>query len=111
MQVCLKHPWPGNLRELENFVKRYLILGDEELMLSELEPKSAWQQPVASDSRPGQPGNLKSLVRKLKDNAEAEAIAQALEQANWNRKEAARMLSISYKALLYKIRQFGLDQN
>jgi DNA-binding NtrC family response regulator len=52
---------------------------------------------------------LKSLVRSLKDEAEAEAIAQALEQTNWNRKEAARLLNISYKALLYKTRQYGIE--
>jgi transcriptional regulator with PAS, ATPase and Fis domain len=107
--ACRRHNWPGNLRELENFVKRYLILGDEELMIGELEPKGSWAAPAEAQASTGTP-NLKSLVRKLKDNAEAEAIAQALDQANWNRKEAARMLSISYKALLYKIRQFGLDQ-
>jgi DNA-binding NtrC family response regulator len=56
-----------------------------------------------------QPGGLKALVRSLKDEAEMEAIADALEKTNWSRKEAARMLGISYKALLYKMRQFKLD--
>jgi DNA-binding NtrC family response regulator len=109
MDACMRYSWPGNLRELENFVKRYLILGDEELLVGELEPKGSWITPAESNGA-STPPNLKSLVRKLKHSAEAEAIAQALEQTNWNRKEAARLLSISYKALLYKIRQFGLDQ-
>ena len=52
---------------------------------------------------------LKALVRSLKDEAEMEAIADALEKTHWCRKDAAKMLGISYKALLYKIRQFGLD--
>jgi len=52
---------------------------------------------------------LKALVRSLKDEAEMEAIADALEKTNWCRKDAARMLGISYKALLYKMRQFNLD--
>jgi len=52
---------------------------------------------------------LKALVRGLKDEAEMEAIADALEKTNWCRKDAARMLGISYKALLYKMRQFNLD--
>ena len=52
---------------------------------------------------------LKALVRSLKDEAEMEAIADALEKTRWCRKDAAKMLGISYKALLYKIRQFGLD--
>ena len=52
---------------------------------------------------------LKALVRSLKDEAEMEAIAEALEKTHWCRKDAARMLGISYKALLYKMRQFNLD--
>jgi hypothetical protein len=54
---------------------------------------------------------LKALVRSLKDEAEMEAIADALEKTHWCRKDAAKMLGISYKALLYKIRQFGLDSD
>jgi len=108
---CVSYAWPGNLRELENFVKRYLILGDESLVLSELE-QAGLEAGARADtppvSRPAK-GDLKSLVRSLKDEAEMEAIARALEQTNWNRKEAARILNISYKALLYKIRQYGLS--
>lgn len=54
--------------------------------------------------------DLKSRVRELKAGAEREAIARALEQTRWNRKEAARQLRISYKALLYKIRRYNIDQ-
>lgn len=53
-------------------------------------------------------GGLKALVRSLKDDAEAKEIQRALESANWNRKLAAAQLNISYKALLYKIKQHGL---
>ena len=111
VEACLKHPWPGNLRELENFVKRFLILGDEDLAIAELEiPEEA--TPLASPApvvAAERPGDLKSLVRSLKDEAEVQAIRQALEQTNWNRKKAAASLNISYKALLNKIRQFGLN--
>jgi DNA-binding NtrC family response regulator len=56
-------------------------------------------------------GGLKSVARGAKDEAEAEAIARALEETNWNRKQAAAQLQISYKALLYKIRQYGIAQS
>jgi DNA-binding NtrC family response regulator len=56
-------------------------------------------------------GGLKSLSRNAKDEAEAEAISRALEETNWNRKQAAALLQISYKALLYKIRQYGIAQS
>jgi DNA-binding NtrC family response regulator len=118
MEACLRHSWPGNLRELSNFIKRYLVLGDETLAASELQPRPdggggihaevAGRIPVSgADSA----GGLKSLSRNAKDEAEAEAIARALEETNWNRKQAAALLKISYKALLYKIRQYGIAQS
>ncbi len=114
VEACLHYSWPGNLRELENFVKRYLILGDEQLALTELESKEREVQPPAEESSAltgrEDPNDLKSLVRGLKDEAEREAIARALERTRWNRKEAARQLRISYKALLYKIRRYNIDQ-
>lgn len=116
MEACLRHSWPGNLRELSNFIKRYLVLGDEMLAASELQPRPdsgggahADGRSAAASAEAG--GGLKSLSRTAKDEAEAEAIARALEETNWNRKQAAVLLQISYKALLYKIRQYGIAQN
>lgn len=111
LQACQDHTWPGNLRELNNFLKRYLILGDESLAVAELLPKND-NSGGRSDTgtRGSEVGGLKSLARSAKDEAEAQAIAQALEQTNWNRKQAAALLQISYKALLYKIRQYGIAE-
>jgi two-component system, NtrC family, response regulator AtoC len=111
LQACHDHSWPGNLRELNNFLKRYLILGDEKLAVSELLPRNDGAGAAIGDSaaRSAEPG-LKSLARTAKDEAEAQAITKALEQTNWNRKQAALILQISYKALLYKIRQYGIAE-
>src|SRR5215467_4785341 len=111
LDAALNYPWPGNLRELENFVKRYVILEDDEGSLRELVEMSATRQrnsPRQEVTVPKEQG-LKALVRGLKDEAEMEAIADALENTRWCRKDAAKMLGISYKALLYKMRQFNLD--
>jgi DNA-binding NtrC family response regulator len=118
MEACLRHSWPGNLRELSNFIKRYLVLGDENLAAAELQPRSDGGGGLQADgggraaaAGTDNAGGLKSLARSAKDEAEAEAIAHALEETNWNRKQAAVLLKISYKALLYKIRQYGIAQS
>ena len=111
LEAALRYPWPGNLRELENFVKRYVILEDDEGSFRELLEMTGQQHRTAPREEPAAPKEqgLKALVRGLKDEAEMEAIADALEKTNWCRKDAAHMLGISYKALLYKMRQFNLD--
>ena len=106
LEECQRYSWPGNLRELSNFVKRYLILGDEAWAIHEL--RSGTSSKEASSATQSAAGGLKNIVRNLKDEAESQAIARALEQTGWNRKEAAVMLNISYKALLYKIRQYNI---
>src|SRR2546423_191894 len=85
LQACQDHPWPGNLRELINFLKRYLILGDESLAVSELQPRNDGTGGARGESgmKAGESsGGLKSLARTAKDEAEAEAITRALEQTN-----------------------------
>src|SRR3974390_987574 len=111
LDAAVRYPWPGNLRELETFVKRYVILQDDEGSLRELVEMSATRQRTSPREEPHVPREqgLKALVRGLKDEAAMEAIADALEKARWCRKDAAKMLGISYKALLYKMRQFNLD--
>jgi two-component system, NtrC family, response regulator AtoC len=114
LEACQAHSWPGNLRELNNFLKRYLILGDENLAVAELRPRTDGNGGARTDSamKAGDAGGgLKSLARSAKDEAEGEAIRQALEKTNWNRKQAAALLQISYKALLYKIRQYGIAES
>lgn len=122
LKACQAHAWPGNLRELENFVKRYLVMGDdEELALSELgkdsEPALEHTRMVLDPALHGahegveseEAGSgLRSLVQSVKGETERNAIAVALEQTHWNRKAAARLLKVSYRTLLYKIQQYHM---
>jgi DNA-binding NtrC family response regulator len=110
MQALVNHSWPGNLRELENTIKRYLVLEDERAIINELTPiQRADVIAFASDDSTSKCG-LKRLVRGVKGNTESAVIAQTLEDKGWNRKAAANELQISYKALLYKIKQYNLVQ-
>jgi DNA-binding NtrC family response regulator len=107
IDACVRAPWPGNLRELGNFMKRYLILSDEAVAIAELEAQSATETPKPPESVAVN-SDLKTMVRGLKDGAEMEAITRTLIQTGWNRKRAAEILNISYKAMLYKVRQYGI---
>jgi two-component system response regulator AtoC len=112
IDTCLKHSWPGNVRELANFVKRFLILDDENSVLSELSGQGSPFHPVSTHAATAAPleraVDLKSMVRDLKCRAEREAIVTTMERTQFNRKEAARMLNISTKTLLEKLRRYGL---
>lgn len=109
--AAMRYQWPGNLRELGNFIKRYLIIRDETTALVELESKLV-VPPQATTSANGaaqaDPG-LKHLVKNTKDQTEIRMIREVLDQAHWNRRVAAERLQISYKSLLQKIRYYNLD--
>ena len=107
-QRCIEYNWRGNVRELENFAKRYLILGEAAVDFSP-KPSARFGRDLAAAGK-DVTTDLKTQVRGLRNGAEISAIERALESTNWNRKEAARILNISYKSLLSKIRQHGLDK-
>jgi DNA-binding NtrC family response regulator len=95
---------------LENKIKRYLVLEDERAIINEFTSlRDVESMQPATDDRNSRYG-LKHLVRGVKGNAESVVIAQTLEDKHWNRRAAANELQISYKALLYKIKQYNLVQ-
>jgi transcriptional regulator with PAS, ATPase and Fis domain len=111
--ACVEYPWPGNIRELQNFVQRLLIQGDQEQALRELQgqtPVMAAEPEQLSTLRKGTNViDLKELGRELKSRTEKPTIEKALQETRYNRKAAARQLKISYKGLLLKLREYGLD--
>ena len=125
LEACHAYSWPGNLRELEEFVKRYLVMGDKELAFGGQKSEDVFEHispaaqtshtdmvPLNGNGNGGQPSSLnslKSLVQSVRFEAERSAIATALEKTGWNRKAAARLLKVSYRTLLYKIEQYHMS--
>ena len=139
----MEYEWPGNVRQLENMIKRMVVLGTEAPILTELRqpacsfalrtpsappplqfarpaPPAAVAAPAPPESAAGPAAaaplnvpasvSLKDIARAAAREAERELILQMLTRTRWNRKEAAEILGISYKALLYKIKENGLDK-
>jgi two-component system response regulator AtoC len=127
LAACQNHSWPGNLKELETFVKRYLVAGDRELTLSGLDTSApsngngSHRQMLNLGGAPREieeveamagasiPKSLKSLIQSVKWETERNAIAAALGKTGWNRKAAARLLGVSYRTMLYKIDQYHMS--
>ena len=107
VQALSLYHWPGNIRELENFARKVVLFGDFQIALNELRAVSHEAtriEPVVQVS------SLKQAARAASKKAERELILLALERTHWNRKRAARDLQISYKSLLYKIKQIGVTE-
>jgi DNA-binding NtrC family response regulator len=114
MKAFSEHHWVGNVRELENVIQRLVVLGNEETIVEELTPVTK-EEPIPEKKKKIVPAkkiwpSLKEVHQEAIKKAESEMILKALEMTNWNRKKAADRLNISYKALLYKIKETSLDK-
>jgi len=114
LDACQTHSWPGNLKELETFVKRYLVAGDEEFSSGGFEvPSRIKDNRVRSEAEAGEirsaPSTLKSMIQSVRWETEKNAIGAALQKTGWNRKAAARLLGVSYRSILYKIEQYQMS--
>ena len=106
IKLLQKHTWPGNIRELENVIKRYVIVGTEDAIAKSLESGSE-DDPIADVPVDGVI-KLKEVTRQAVKQIERKIILKTLEIHRWNRQATARALSISYAALLYKMREAGV---
>jgi len=123
-QALIAHYWPGNIRELENVMRKYLVIRDADMIAEDLRlrmlrraaPALAAQRlksadagvSVAVDQGEQSTTTILKQVNKAKERAETDAILTALNSTRWNRKQAAQILNIDYKALLYKMKRLSI---
>jgi two-component system response regulator AtoC len=117
LQYFQDYDWPGNSRELENMVKRIILFGEEEVVKGPLislpngRPAPPSLQPIPDNGSPETKNfTFKRVGKEAAEVAETEFIRKALQETHWNRKDAAKILQISYKALLYKIKKYHLNE-
>jgi two-component system response regulator AtoC len=125
-QAMIVHPWPGNIRELENVMRKYLVIRDVDIIVEDLRSRALrraapglvsapakvmaagagaeMDEPEAPPSTP-----ILKQVNKAKEQAETDAILAVLNSTRWNRKQAAQILNVDYKALLYKMRKLSIE--
>jgi DNA-binding NtrC family response regulator len=107
LDLLQEHSWPGNIRELENVVRKIVALNDAKTVLSEL-VQAPIEPPSSSPAATG--SVLKAATRAASRRAERQLILDALTRTRWNRKRAAQELQISYKSLLYKLKEIGPEE-
>jgi len=111
LEVLLAYEWPGNARELENAVRRYLILPSLEGLLSAM-PASRTEPPATTPAEVAAPSadvSLREVAAEAAEAAERALVRRVLEETHWNRRRASRRLKISYKALLNKLKKWESD--
>jgi two-component system response regulator AtoC len=109
LETFSDYQWPGNIRELENVIKRIVILGNEDAVVQESIRKKmegGAETVMEGDSALA----FKEAGKRAAATAEGSVIQGVLEETHWNRKEAARVLGVSYKSLLYRIQKYRLDE-
>ncbi|MFB0979277.1 MAG: sigma-54 dependent transcriptional regulator [Myxococcota bacterium] len=120
VKVMHEYHWPGNVRELENMVKRMVVLGNEQTVLQEIAMRGKPEETTKGETAGfdldalgvdfSEGVDLKAISKRASQIAEKRVIDKVLQQTRWNRKEAALRLQISYKALLYKMKENGLSE-
>lgn len=105
-RVLRRYHWPGNIRELENVMRRYVVQGNAEPIAEEIAQRALTFAPAPRTGTENL--SFRSRTEQLVREAEAQVILRVLHLNNWNRRKTAEMLNISYRALLYKIRNAGL---
>lgn len=106
LDALMAYDWPGNLRELQNIARNFTVIGDAEEIIAELDSRLRMRPAVSPSHQPSL--SLKEQVKGASQKLESEIILRTLERHRWNRRRAAQSLKISYRSLLYKMKNCNL---
>jgi two-component system response regulator AtoC len=103
--------WPGNIRQLENLIRSYVLIGSEEALVAELMPETtAPRGGITTEIDLSEPISLKNITKQATHDLERQIILKVLQANSWNRQKTAKWLQISYRSLLYKLSEVGMPE-
>lgn len=101
--------WPGNIRQLENLIRSYVLIGSEDALVAELIPEQP-RSGITAEIDLSEPISLKDITRQATHDLERQIILKVLQANSWNRQKTAKWLQISYRSLLYKLSEAGMPE-
>jgi two-component system response regulator AtoC len=111
LRLMQKHDWPGNIRQLDNLIRSYVLMGSEDALIAELVEERKPTSTAVADVDVSEPISLKVVTKKATHDLERQIILKVLKAHNWNRQKTAKWLKISYRSLLYKLNEVGADNS
>ena len=109
MRLMQSYSWPGNIRQLENLIRSYVLIGSEEALIAELMPEEQ-RDGITTEIDLNEPVSLKRITKKATQDLERQIILKVLQANSWNRQKTAKWLQISYRSLLYKLSEVGMPE-
>ncbi len=109
IRLMQNYHWPGNIRQLENLIRSYVLIGSEEALVAEMMPEQS-QNGVTAEIDLSEPVSLKNITKQATHDLERQIILKVLQANSWNRQKTAKWLQISYRSLLYKLSEAGMPE-
>jgi len=109
VRMMQNYHWPGNIRQLENLIRSYVLIGSEEALVSEMMPEPP-RGGITTEIDLSEPVSLKDITRNATHDLERQIILKVLQANSWNRQKTAKWLQISYRSLLYKLSEIGMPE-
>jgi two-component system response regulator AtoC len=111
LRLMQKYDWPGNIRQLDNLIRSYVLMGSEDTLISELVEEKKTSTSAVADVDVTEPISLKVITKKATHDLERQIILKVLKANNWNRQKTAKWLKISYRSLLYKLNEVSAEDS